>query len=144
MPDKDWSKYKTGGIQTQPKVGTLQTQEIQPQVQEKKDWSQYKTIKREEPEKIAGVDIKYTKTGHIDTRVFFKPPKWVLRFNKSVDEKITKQFKEKPASLLMKLMDVVTRAHPYEVMRDIKVEPEKYPTIISKLGHYLETIKEPK
>ena len=69
MPDKDWSKYKT-----REKVGTLQ---IQPQVQEKKDWSKYKTISREEPGKISGAKVRLTKTGHIDTRYFFKTPKWV-------------------------------------------------------------------
>jgi len=141
MPDKDWSKYKTGGTQTgQTPIGTLQTQEVQPT----KDWSKYKTVSREKPEEIAGQKVKFTKTGHIDTRMYWKTPKWVLRFNKSIDEKITKQFAEKPASLLMKLLGAVTFAHPYEAIRDIKVEPEKYPTILSKLGHYLETVISPK
>lgn len=156
MPRIDWNKIKeqstikpTKTLQNIIKpIETLQQPEIK--TKGKIDWGTVVSKKKElttEMEtikKIRGGKLPLTKTGKIDTRIFFKTPKFVLRYNKAIDTKITKQFQKEPASLLMRMMDIFTRLHPYEAIRDIQVDPEKYPNILAKIGHYFETIKEPK
>lgn len=147
----NWDKIKKQST-TKP-IGILQ----KPEIQTKEggiDWNKIVLKKGKKTQiagasdieairKIKGGELPLTKWGHIDTRYFDKTPKWVLKFNKAIDTKITKKFQKEPASLLMRVMDLFSRAHPYEAIRDIIVEPEKYPTILSKLGHYLKTVVSP-